>query len=167
LPPSPEAYRILLKAGVSGRRGVDYVPYSDTIKENKGGAMLIGGFKMLIEGINDLSPLSKGWTYWIGFVNIASVFFLARPEARFVLAAFLLVVIFMSLLTGFNGYNRLLGLPRLMFWVPLLVILFFRLEFVTLLTLYDIWFVLLMLTNFACLIFSIIDVVAYIQGERS
>ena len=59
----------------------------------------------------------------MGAVNLASLAFLGRREARWVLAGFVLGFLLMTALFAWNGYNRLLGLGHVVFWTPVAVML--------------------------------------------
>jgi hypothetical protein len=63
------------------------------------------------------------WVAWMGLVNMASLVFLRRPEARVILGAFAGNFIFMNPLFTMNGFNRLLGLSHVVFWTPLVIYL--------------------------------------------
>jgi len=70
------------------------------------------------------------WQLWLVLlltVNLVlPLFFLDRLEARIIVGALLASVLFMTILTGVSGFNRLLGLGHI-FWIPLLYFLWMRL----------------------------------------
>ena len=75
------------------------------------------------KGIAAYSLPLKLWVYWLGFVNLASIFFLPALEAFVVLSLFLLSGVFMIILAGRFGFRKILGLPHLLFFVPMLLFL--------------------------------------------
>ena len=66
------------------------------------------------------------WIAWLFLVNGASVLFLRRSEARWVLAAWLASLFTMDRLHLEFGYTRILGVAHLVWWTPLVVYLFRR-----------------------------------------
>jgi hypothetical protein len=66
------------------------------------------------------------WILWMVLLNSASLFFLRRAEARWVLAAWLGSLVTMYLLYETFGYTRILGLSHVLWWTPLVVYLFRR-----------------------------------------
>ncbi|MGI9286525.1 MAG: hypothetical protein ACR2P1_14150 [Pseudomonadales bacterium] len=70
------------------------------------------------------------WLLLLGAANLAAIFFVftkrsgkiaVRVEALAIIFSFLAAGIFMSWLYGKVGYVRLLGLPHLVFWLPVFV----------------------------------------------
>jgi hypothetical protein len=105
--------------------------------------------------------------FWFIIINTACIFFLREVEARWVLTAWLLNVVFMTILFEVNGYNRLLGLSHLIFWTPLLIYLHRRRQGIAGDSLFEGWIRTLFLTNLASLVIDYVDVVRYLLGDRS
>lgn len=75
------------------------------------------------------APLSY-WLNWMGFVNLFLPLLFAwwYWEARVVIGAFLLNVVFMTLLYEQMGYGKHLGLAHVVFWTPLVLWLVLRFD---------------------------------------
>jgi hypothetical protein len=100
-------------------------------------------------------------------INTASLIFLRRMEARWVLGAWLCNFVFMSVLYELNGYNRLLGLSHVIWWTPLLVYLFRRRARLSPDPPFRLWIQVLFLTNAISLVVDYIDVIRYAFGDRT
>ncbi len=109
----------------------------------------------------------QAWVGWLVIVNTASLLFSARVEARWVLAAWLCNLVFMSALYEWNGYNRLLGLSHVVWWTPLLVYLFRRRELVPRAGAFGRWIRILVLSDAASLVIDYVDVLRYALGDRT
>ena len=107
------------------------------------------------------------WVFWMGTINSLALVFLKHRPARWVLAAFLGNLVFMTVLFEMNGYNRLLGLSHVIFWTPLLVYLFRIRNNLPQVGVFVAWVKLLFLTNVISLLVDYSDVVRYLLGERS
>lgn len=68
----------------------------------------------------------KVWLLWLFAVNVASLFFVRRIEARWVLGAMLLNLAGMATLLKLYGGGHHMSLPHVVLWTPLLVYLAFR-----------------------------------------
>ena len=68
-------------------------------------------------------PFLKAWLLWLFAINVASVVFLRRVEARWVLLAMILNVAGMAALPRFYGGGPHMSLPHVVLWTPLLVYL--------------------------------------------
>lgn len=68
----------------------------------------------------------QAWIWWLAGINLASILFLRRPEARWVALAFVALVPLMTMLYEVFGYSRILGVGHIAVWPPLLVYLAFR-----------------------------------------
>ena len=111
------------------------------------------------------------WVNWMGFVLIGSFVVLlfskaTRRDAFILLAANLPNFFFMQWLHGQLGYVRLLGLPHLIFWTPLVIYFLWRLRDPAITAPFRqvIW--LLLATMIISLGFDYADVVRYLLGER-
>ena len=77
----------------------------------------------------------QAWVLVLVITNLAAVFFIVtkqqgryrpRPEALAILVSFFAAAIFMSWLYDQVGFVRLLGLPHLVFWLPVYIWLLIR-----------------------------------------
>ena len=107
------------------------------------------------------------WVMTMMVLNTAAVFFLSRTEARWILAAWVGNLIFMSTLFEFFGYVRLLGLSHVIFWTPLLVYLFARRNSWDLSSLSGKYIALLFAVNATSLVIDYIDVGRWLAGARA
>lgn len=108
------------------------------------------------------------WVMVLMVMNTASIFFLKRVEARWVLAAWIPNGIFMSYLLTQFGYTRMLGLSHVVFWTPLLVYLWRRrAQWNVSGSLTGKWLVGLFGVNLASLLVDYVDVVRYLLGDHS
>ncbi len=109
------------------------------------------------------------WQLWLALlltVNlVVPLFFLDRLEAQIIVAALLASALFMTILTGVSGFNRLLGLGHI-FWIPLLYFLWMRLDQIPANDFFGIWVRTLMTLNAASLVFDFVDVARFIAGDR-
>lgn len=111
------------------------------------------------------------WVNWMGLVLIGSFVALlfsraTRRDALILLAANVPMVFFMQWLYGQLGYVRLLGLPHVIVWTPLVIYFLWRLRdpAITVPFRQIIW--LLLATMIISLGFDYADVVRYLLGER-
>lgn len=107
----------------------------------------------------------KSWVYWMIFINSISIFFaFTRNEAHWVLTAWLANLLTMPMLFDAVGYVRLLGLPHIVFWTPLVIYLWMkRRSFSSTWAGRYLWVV--MATNGASLVIDYIDVARYLAGD--
>jgi len=68
----------------------------------------------------------KAWLLWLFTVNAASLLFIRRIEARWVLSAMLLNLAGMIILLKLYGGGHHMSLPHVILWTPLLVYLALR-----------------------------------------
>ena len=107
------------------------------------------------------------WMAWMGLVNFAALFFLQEKVARWVLIAMVVNVTLMSTLYALNGYNRLLGLPHVLTWTPLLIMLYRNQAWRSRQDAFGKWLPILFATNLISLVVDYSDVVRYLLGDRS
>lgn len=109
------------------------------------------------------------WQLWVMLlvaVNlIVPLFFIDRLEAQVVVGTLFGSMILMTLLTGFSGFTRLLGLGHFL-WFPLLYFLSTRLSHYPSDDIYGIWIRVLMTLNAVALVIDVIDVIRYLAGDR-
>ncbi len=121
----------------------------------------------LFEHLLAETPALQAWVFWLIVVNSAAIFFLRRAEARWVLGAWLVNVVLMTVLCELNGYNRLLGLSHVLVWTPLLVLLHRRRSGLSGDRLFDGWIRTLFVTNLLSLVIDYVDVARYLLGDRA
>lgn len=132
--------------------------------------------KYLRESIYAFIKLNKGmmkmpiyWQLWLMLMVAANavtpLLYLDRLEARVVLVTFVASVVLTTLLTGVSGYTRLLGLGHI-FWVPLIIFLWSRVDQIPVNDFFGIWVRALMAINAVSLVIDFTDVFRYIAGDR-
>ena len=115
---------------------------------------------------------SAFWVYWwVGFMGVvlsfAVVFAFTRVEARWTLAAMAATVPLMMFIYHQVGYQRLLGLPHILFWTPLVIWLWQRRDrWRVRQTLGGKWVLVLFIMMVISLVIDYSDVVRYLMGER-
>jgi hypothetical protein len=97
---------------------------------------------------------------------LVPLMYLGRSEARIVLLTFLASFVLMVVITGTNGFTRLLGLGHIL-WIPLLLYLVGRLSSVPASDLYGVWVRSVVVLNVISLVLDAIDVARFARGERS
>ncbi|MFQ5664861.1 MAG: hypothetical protein ACE5I7_00355 [Candidatus Binatia bacterium] len=107
------------------------------------------------------------WVAWMVILNSASIVFLRRREARWVLSAWIANMIFMSILFAVNGFNRLLGLSHVLWWTPLVIYLWRRLPALERSGAFAAWLRILLVTDTLSLVVDFSDVIRYLLGDRS
>ena len=103
------------------------------------------------------------WVNFLGAVNFAAVFFIRSHLGRIVLVAIILAAIGLLALYSQFGYVRLLGLPHIVLWTPMLVYFWKEMPKLApsrLLT----YLRVLTTTNFISLLFDYVDVARYFLG---
>lgn len=104
------------------------------------------------------------WVNFLGLVNFSSVLFVRRSRlALYVLVAITLAVISLIYLHSQFGYVRLLGLPHVILWTPMLIY-FWKIVPGMETSLLKKYLYLLMATNFISLLFDYVDVARYFLG---
>ena len=106
------------------------------------------------------------WLGWLATVNLTSLAFLSEVEARWVLVAFAGSFLFMLILDEVNGYNRLLGLGHMVFWTPLSIYLYRKLDTLVGPRLFESWVRVLLATIGLSLVIDYVDVLRYLLGDR-
>ncbi len=96
---------------------------------------------------------------------VAPLFFLDRPEAQIVLVALVASMVLMTILTGLTGFTRLLGAGHI-FWIPLVVWLWSRLDQIPADDAFGVWARALIVLNTISLLIDVVDVVRYAAGDR-
>lgn len=93
------------------------------------------------------SPPMQAWLAWMFLVNLASVFFLRKVQARWIAAAMVCNMVGMQALVRLYGTGPHLALPHIVFWTPLLAYLFLQRRHILAKTHFGIWAVLLCATD--------------------
>ncbi len=110
------------------------------------------------------------WQLWLVLLVTANLliplFFLARVEARVVVATLAASVTLTTALTGRYGFTRILGLGHVL-WIPLLYFLWTRLDTMPANDAFGIWIRALMALNALSLVIDCIDVARYVAGDRA
>ncbi len=130
---------------------------------------MTGLIRAFIRFNKGLLKMPVPWQLWllllIGINLIVPLFFLDRLEARVVIGAFLLSFVMMTALTGLVGFTRLLGLGHV-FWIPLVVFLWTRLEQIPAEGVFGLWIRALIAINVLSLVIDTVEVIRYIAGDR-
>lgn len=115
------------------------------------------------------------WITWMAIVNLAAILFLAQwrdgglrlgfIEAFVILAVLPPIVIFMEWLFAQTGYTRLLGLAHIVFWGPLAIWLWTRLDRHPWETIFGKYLRVFLATIGISLAFDVTDVVRYLLGD--
>ena len=113
------------------------------------------------------SPLHvRLWLVLLLAANMAApLFFFGRAEARVVLVALAASMALMTVLTGLTGFTRLLSLGHI-FWIPMIVWLWGRLDQIPADDVFGIWIRVMMAINSISLVLDTVEVVRYIAGDR-
>jgi len=108
----------------------------------------------------------RSWLFWLMFINTASIVFaFTRPEAHWVLTAWLANLLFMPMLFAEFGYTRILGLSHIVFWTPLLVYLWRRRTGIELRSVSGAYLWALFASNGLSLVIDYIDLARYLAGD--
>lgn len=115
------------------------------------------------------------WVIWMGIINMAAVLFLIRlkdkklrfghVEAVAILGVLIPMAAFMDWLFAQVGYVRLLGLPHILFWTPLAVYLWTRLNRHPRNSIFGIYLRVIFATIGISLVIDYIDVARYLIGD--
>jgi hypothetical protein len=114
--------------------------------------------------------LPVGVKLWLLVLTVGNLLvplmYLGRSEARIVLLTFLASFVLMVVITGTNGFTRLLGLGHIP-WIPLLLYLVGRLDSIPAGDFYGVWVRSVVVLNFISVVIDAIDVARFARGERS
>lgn len=109
------------------------------------------------------------WRLWLMLLVatnlVVPLFFLGRLEAKVVLGAMVGSMLLMTVLTAASGFSRLLGLGHI-WWIPLLLFLWTRLDQIPVNDFFGVWIRVLMALNALSLVVDAMDVYRYIAGDR-
>lgn len=130
---------------------------------------------MVINFINDVLAQSVAVQLWV-FWMIAAIFVVpglllryeaSRREGQVILASSIVLAVLMLLWHSQVGYTRILALPHILIWTPLLVYLYSRRNRLASPSHVGWATTALVLTIVVSLAFDITDVIRYILGERA
>ena len=106
------------------------------------------------------------WLLLLLSANLAApLFFVDRAEAQIVLVALAASMLAMTVLTGLTGFTRLLGAGHI-FWIPLVVWLWSRLDQIPANDAFGVWIRALIVLDTISLVIDAVDVVRYARGDR-
>ena len=126
----------------------------------------MNAFLKFNRGVMKMPALWQGWLMLLVGANLmAPMFFLNRLEAQATLAAMLLSMALMTVLTARFGFTRILGLGHIL-WVPLLIFLLLSLRAIPADDTFGIWIRTLILLNATSLLIDARDVIRYMAGDR-
>lgn len=122
----------------------------------------------IAEQIQSLPLLMLVWLRLLGALNLSSVFFIRRIQARWVLGAMLFVAatnvpMFLSM-----GLVKLGSIPHLVVWIPLVVWLAGQLRTgkVDIRSTFGVWCFAVMLVDLVSVVFDLRDGAQYLLGDR-
>ena len=115
----------------------------------------------MIKDICKQPPLLRAWIMFMVLVNLSSVFFLQHLGARWVFFLNIGSLILMSYMYKRFSYSRILGLPHVVFWTPLVWIIWQQIKLVGLSSAYGMWLVIIFITNSISLLFDYVDVTRF------
>ncbi|MEM9013939.1 MAG: hypothetical protein AAGB02_02420 [Pseudomonadota bacterium] len=120
---------------------------------------------------NDLANAPAWVQAWVNFMGVvialAIPFSLTRSEARWTILSMIFVFPLMIWMHSRFGYQRILGLPHILFWTPLAIYLWRRRDVWRVRgTLGGKWILVLFVTFCASLVMDYADVIRYALGER-
>ncbi len=120
------------------------------------------------QGLFSMPPLWQAWLFALVSANlIAPLFFIGRVEAQVVVAALVVSMVLMTILTGRFGFSRILGLGHIIAWVPLLVFLWSRLPDAPSSDAFGMWLRVVIALDAASLVIDAVDVVRFLAGDRA
>lgn len=108
-----------------------------------------------------------GWVFTLMIFNTASILFVRRVEARWILAAWLVAIVLMNALFAQFGYVRLLGLGHVIPWTPLIIYLWIRRAHWDLGVRSGKWIAGVFTVNLISLVIDYVDVIRWLLGERA
>ena len=120
------------------------------------------------QGLLSMPPPWQAWLLALMSANlIAPLFFLGRVEAQVAVAALVVSMVLMTILTGRFGFSRILGLGHIIAWVPLLAFLWSRLPDAPIDNAFGLWLRAVIALDAASLVIDVVDVVRFLAGDRA
>ena len=115
----------------------------------------------MIKDIAKQPLLLRAWIMFMVVVNLCSLFFLQYYGARWILALNLGSFLLMSYMYKRFSYSRILGLPHVLFWTPLVFIIWQQMKLVSASSVYGVWLRFVFITNSISLVFDYLDVTRF------
>jgi hypothetical protein len=116
-----------------------------------------------------LLKMPRHWVVWVGLLMALNMlfplFYLTTLEAKVVLATMMASAGLMLFIFTKKGFVRLLGLGHIL-WIPLIVWLLTRVNFMTADTRFEQWLLAIIVLNGLSLVIDLLDVVRYYEGDR-
>jgi hypothetical protein len=110
------------------------------------------------------------WIRWLGLVNVVGgLVFVRRPQARWVLAAMVFILVTnVGLMMAGSGLVKLLSIPHLFAWIPLVAYLAMQLRsgHVDIRKPFGIWCLVVMVTDLVSVVFDLRDGAQYLLGDH-
>ena len=120
----------------------------------------------MIKDILQQTFLLQLWIFFMVVVNLCAVFFLQHYGARWVFFLNLGSLALMSYLYKRFSYSSILGLPHVLFWTPLVLIIWQQIKMIEIGTVYGLWLRVLFITNCISLLFDYFDVTKFCIGKN-
>ena len=116
-------------------------------------------------------PLITYWVFWLTFITAASWVILlfsrqTRIDAIILFLVSVAVTVWMQWIHATDGFTRLLGLPHVVLWTPVLAYLAFRVTRYDIASPYRQVIIVLMASMAVSLVFDYIDVARYLLGDN-
>jgi hypothetical protein len=122
-------------------------------------------FTSFLKNVNKMPLFWAIWTWCLGTVNMAALFFLDHLEGKIVLATMMIAATLMLTIHKKFGFVRLMGLAHLP-WIPMLIWLYTRMDTIKLIDGLYKWILLLFVFDGMSLILDTVDVVKYFLGQK-
>ncbi len=110
------------------------------------------------------------WQLWLGMLIganlVAPLFFLGHLEAQVTIAALLISMTIMTVLTARFGFSRILGLGHIA-WLPLLAFLVSRATQIPATDAFGLWLRAVIVLDAISLVIDGVDVVRFLRGDRA
>jgi hypothetical protein len=109
------------------------------------------------------------WIRWLGLVNlVGGLVFVRRPQARWVLAAMVFILVTnVGLMMAGSGLVKLLSIPHLFVWIPLIGYLAMQLRsgHVEIGKPFGIWCLIVIMTDLVSVVFDLRDGAQFLLGD--
>ena len=114
--------------------------------------------------------LLRLWLNWLLLINvIPALLFIKHVQARWILAAFVVMMALGMPLGLTFGFSKVLAIPHLVVWIPLLIYLGqqWRGDHLYDTPIFKGWIALVIATNLTSLVFDVRDTVGFALGDRA
>jgi hypothetical protein len=120
-----------------------------------------------LHGIWSLGWFWRVWVALLAAVNMIPGFlYIGRPEGQIILGAMAISFLLMLVIVRAKGFVRLLGLPHVLAWGPMLVWLWFRYQEAGLGSGLGRWLIAVIVADGVSFVIDLIDVARYAAGDR-